>query len=308
MSVFVLGSTNMDLVVRGTRWPALGETTSGDTFQLVPGGKGANQAVAAARLGAPTAFIGRVGADPYGAQLRAGLDADGVDVSALTDDPDLTSGVAIIFVDDDGQNRIVVVAGANAAVGASEVQRLRERLAPGDVVLLQLEVPMDAVLAAVAAAGEAGATVLLDPAPVPPDGLPAAAFAPHVVLTPNEVEIEALVGFGVPDDEAVGRAARALTERGAGGVVVKLGARGLACSDGGACRHALAPVVRAVDTVGAGDAVNGALAAELAAGRTVSAALPFAAAAASLSVTRAGAQPSMPRRDEVVVGSPTVAA
>lgn len=298
MSVVVFGSANADLTVSSRRFPEPGETLTGTSFTTGLGGKGLNQAVAAARLGAPTAFVGRVGSDDFGHQLRSGLAHDQVDVSDLSADAARPSGVAIIFLGAEGQNSIVVVPGANGAVGRVELERLDRRLQSATVLLLQLELPMAAVLAAIEMAGHREVTVLLDPAPAV--NLPSTAYASHVILTPNEVEAAMLVGFDLVDDDAVLRAARTLLGRGAGGVVIKLGARGLVWATAGRWGRepALPVVVR--DTVGAGDAVNGALAAALGRGAPLTEAVREAAAAGGLAVTRPGGYAAMPTREELL--------
>jgi ribokinase len=288
----------MDLVVRVGRLPAAGETLLGDAFFTAPGGKGANQAVAAARLGAPTRMVGRVGGDVFGAALRAGLAADGVDVAGVLVDAGAASGVALIQVDHAGENTIVVAPGANAALGAPDLARLETALEGARVLLLQLEVPLDAVLAAARLARARGVTVLLDPAPA--RDLPDELCALADLITPNEHEAAALVGFEVRDQEQAGRAGRALLARGAGAAVVKLGARG-ACWCGPGGEQVLPPFpVAAVDTVAAGDAFNGGLAAALSEGRPMPEALRWGLAAGALAVTRAGAQPALPRRAELL--------
>ncbi len=300
MGVVVFGSANADLVVGVGDFPAPGETVFGTSFAVALGGKGVNQAVAAARLGAATAFVGRVGGDPYGAMLRDGLAAVGVDVTGVAVDPALATGVAVVVIDADGQNRIVVVSGANWAVGDADVARLAQELRAGDVLLLQLELRMAAVVAAADLARTRGARVILDPAPAPGDGLPAGLYAPHVVLTPNETEAAALVGHDLATREAAERAARTLSGRGAGGVVIKLGERGICWALGDTLRWQPASVVDVVDTVGAGDAVNGALAAVLAEGGDLAQAVRWSAVAGSLAVTRAGAADAMPTREHVM--------
>jgi ribokinase len=299
MSVVVFGSINMDLVARAPRLPAPGETVAGHLFFMAPGGKGANQAVASARLGARTLMVGRVGDDALGAQLRAALRAAGVDDSAVLTTPG-ASGVAQIAVDERGQNTIIVVPGANGAVGAADIARLEQSLPGARALLLQLEVPMAAVLAAAAAGQRHGATVILDPAPASAGDLPPELYRLAAIITPNESEAAALAGFPVDDDAAAARAAALLHARSGGAVILKLGARGaLLLGPDGLERLAPFPVT-VVDTVAAGDAFNGALAAALGEGRPLVQAARLAMAAAALAVTRPGAQAAMPTRAEVL--------
>jgi ribokinase len=297
MSVVVFGSINMDLVVRAPRLPAPGETLTGHTFFSVPGGKGANQAVACGRLGMLTKMVGRVGQDVFAVALRESLAAAGVDIAGVvaTEGP---SGVAAIAVDDAAENTIVVVPGANGAVGAEDVARLDAALAGARVLLLQLEVPLDAVVAAARAARRRGVTVVLDPAPA--RELPAELYPLADIITPNETEAGILLGFPVRDEAAAERAARGLLARGVGRVVLKLGGRGVYAADPSAgALHPAFPVTP-VDTVAAGDAFNGGLAAALSEGRPFEEALRWGLAAGAISVTRAGAQPSMPSRAELL--------
>ena len=296
--VTVVGSLNMDLVARAPRLPQPGETLAGRTFAQVAGGKGGNQAVAAARLGAQVSMLGCVGADANGAQLRAGLEAEGIDCSALETGREAT-GVALIVVDDASQNAIVIVAGSNGEVTPATIDRHESMLASADVVICQLETPPATVHAALAAARRLGKTVILNPAPatgpLPADWLPLIDY-----LIPNELEAATLTGLPVDSPEDAARAAAALRAAGARNVLVTLGARGVhAALDGADARMYDAPKVKAVDTTAAGDTFIGGFAARLAQGDSVDAAIRFAQRAAALSVTRAGAQPSIPRRAEV---------
>lgn len=295
MTVLVFGSINMDLVARSPRLPVPGETLTGHNFFTAPGGKGANQAVAAAKLGTPTRMIGRVGNDVFGDDLRNSLENAGVQTDAVVTD-DGSSGVALITVDDAGENMIVIVPGANGTVGQEDVTRLENLLDDASVLLLQLEVPMPAVVGAAKAAHAAGATVVLDPAPAPED-LPRELYPFVDIITPNEVEAGQLTGMTVRGPADAARAAKVLRQRGATTAIIKLGARGVYCEhpDG----HFEVPSfdVMAVDTVAAGDAFNGGLATGLAAGHDLRTAVRWGAAAGALSVTKEGAQPSMPNRD-----------
>jgi ribokinase len=292
--VVVVGSINTDLVVAVERLPAPGETVSGGTFARHGGGKGANQAVAAVRLGAAVAIVGAVGDDEFGSQALAELSGEGIDVAAVACLPDVASGVAAIVVDASGENQIAVASGANAQVEADHVERALGPLlsGPPGVVLLTHEIPDPALGAAAAAATGSGWTLILNPAPA--REIAAAVLDAGPVLTPNASEAERLTGE--PEPEA---AARALHARTGAPVLVTLGARGALLFEGASSSLLPAPAVEAVDTTGAGDTVNGALAAELAAGRQLSAAARFALAAATLSTRGRGARGGMPRRDEV---------
>jgi ribokinase len=282
--IALVGSINLDIVVGVDRHPARGETVLGDDRQELPGGKGANQAVAAARLGAQVAFVGRVGDDDAGRRLRDGLAAEGVDVTHVRVDADAPTGVALIAVDRAGENTIVVSSGANARVSAADVEAARHVLANAAVTLVQHEVPEDAVAAAIAAAG---GTVVLNPAPARP------IVAQVDVLVPNRGELEALAGrAGDPVGLARGlEAARA--------VVVTLGSEGAVVVEGAHVEHIPAPRVDAVDTTGAGDAFCGALAQALDAGADLVEAARWAVRAAAASVTKPGAQGGLPRRADV---------
>jgi ribokinase len=249
--IALVGSINLDVVVGVERHPAPGETVVGGDRQELPGGKGANQAVAAARLGATVAFVGRVGDDDAGRRLREGLAAEGVDVTHVRVDPDAPTGMALIAVDGAGENTIVVSPGANARVGAADVEAARDVLAGAAVTLVQHEVPDDAVAAAIAGAG---GTVVLNPAPARPIA------APVDVLVPNRGELEALAGCAGDPVEL----ARSLDA--ARAVVVTLGSEGAAVIEGSRVERIPAPRVDAVDTTGAGDAFCGALAQALDAG------------------------------------------
>jgi ribokinase len=290
--VIVVGSINTDLVVAVERLPAPGETVSGGTFARHGGGKGANQAVAAARLGASVAIVGAVGDDEFGSQALAELADEGIDVDAVACLPGVASGVAAIVVDAAGENQIAVASGANARVEPSHVTAALRLDDPPGVVLLTHEIPDGALGAAAAAAARAGWTLILNPAPA--REIAAAVLDAGPLLTPNASEAERLSGESEPE-----AAARALHARTGAPVLVTLGARGALLFDGASSSLLPAPSVEAVDTTGAGDTVNGALAAELAAGRELPAAARFALVAAALSTRARGARGGMPRRDEV---------
>lgn len=297
MSVVVFGSINMDLVVRAPRLPAPGETLTGHTFFTAPGGKGANQAVASGRLGAPTRMVGRVGQDVFAAALRQSLADAGVDTAAVVEAPG-PSGVAAIAVDDAAENTIVVVPGANGLVGAEDVARLDAALGGASVLLLQLEVSLDAVVAAARAARRYGATVVLDPAPA--RVLPPELYHLVDIITPNETEAAILLGLPPGVELDYERAAAELLARGVSRAVIKLGGRGAYAADAsGGALHPAFPVTP-VDTVAAGDAFNGALAAALSEGRPFAEALRWGLAAGAIAVTRPGAQAAMPSRAELL--------
>lgn len=293
-AITVVGSANMDVVGRVPRLPREGETVLGSTLAHTPGGKGANQAVAAARAASRVSFVGRVGDDAYAATLVDSLAGAGVSLDLLKVDTDHATGVALIMVDDEANNLIAVLPGANGQVSPADVDGARETIGASAVLVLQLEVPLETVAHAARLARELGVTVVLNPAP-------AQALSPEFlrlidVIVPNEEEIGILSGMGSPTDPAA--AAHMLLGAGPGAVVVTLGSRGavIVTRDGEVTVPAFP--VRAVDTTGAGDCFVGNLAHALAEGATLPQAARFASAAASLSVQRHGAQPSMPTLQE----------
>jgi ribokinase len=282
--IAVVGSINLDLVVGVERHPAPGETVVGGDFRQLPGGKGANQAVAAARLGSAVAMVGRVGHDPQGEWLRDGLVGERVDVRHVREDSDAPTGMALIAVDPTGENTIVVSPGANARVDARDVSAAREVISSAHVVLLQHEIPNEAVAATI---GAARGTVVLNPAPA--RGL----AGPVDVLVPNRGELEALTG-GSGDPVTLARSIA-----GARAIVVTLGAEGAVVVDGDRSERVPAPRVKAVDSTGAGDAFCGALAGALSEGATLVEAARWAVRVAAVSVTRPGAQGGLPWREDL---------
>jgi ribokinase len=297
VGVVVLGGINMDLVTVTHRFPEAGETVVGDRFLTYPGGKGANQAVASARMGARAAMVGRVGSDVFGQQLKDALSASGVDVVGVDIAPGATSGIAVIEIDGSAQNRIIQILGANDTCGEAEAGRVRRALADASTLLLQLEVSVELSLQVAREAIAQGKTVILDPGPV--RSFPEEFYAYCSVITPNETEAQSLVGFPVVDRSSAAQAAGQLLARGVGAAVVKLGAQGVyyATSEGGG--YVPPFPVEAADSVAAGDAFNGALAVSMAEGATLAQSVRVAAAAGALAVTKPGAQDSMPDREEV---------
>lgn len=294
--IIVFGSINMDLVAKTPRLPVAGETLQGYQFFTAPGGKGANQAVASARLGILTYLVGRLGNDDFGGQLRRGLEAAGVNTDGILVDDAASSGVAAIAVDDAGENNIIIIPGTNGRVNQQDVDRLTNVLAGAAALLLQLEIPLPAVLAAAQAAREVGVPVILDPAPAQGDLLPE--LYPLVdIITPNEIEASQLVGFPIDGQEAAAKASAELHQRGVSTVIVKLGAQGVFCATEEETFFVPAFSVQAIDTVAAGDAFNGGLAAALAEGHSLREAVVWGAAAGAISATKAGAQPSLPDRE-----------
>ena len=295
--IVVLGGINIDLIALAPRVPGPGETIPGDDFYTTPGGKGGNQAVAAARLGAEVSMIGRVGGDIFGPGLLDDLRKDGVDVSGVAVDPDRASGVAFILLDSDRQNRIVAVYGANAACDEEQLRAACLAMDGADTLLLQQETDVELSLAAAEYARAKGVRVVWDPAPV--RDLPVEAYSNVDILTPNQTEVRPLCGIEVVDIDSAKRAAVALVEKGIPTAIVKLGELGSCYATANGSGHVPSFVVDPVDTVAAGDAFGAGVAVALGEGVPLEEAVRFGCAAGALAVTRAGAQAAMPYRAEV---------
>ena len=293
----VLGSVNADHVLRVPHFPRPGEPLTGHSDQVVPGGKGANQAVAAARLGAQVSFIARIGDDAIGHQMKTGFAKDGIDVSAVELDPTLPPGIAIIYVSDEGENSIGISAEANGALTPAVVKSHQTMIAAAHTLLLQLEVPLESVHEAARLARAPGPRVVLNPAPARP--LSAELLALVDLITPNQTEAELLTGVKVTDEASAREAAARFHQMGIADVMITLGSQGVYCSN--AKQQQLIPGfrVKAVDTTAAGETFNGALLAAELAGADFHSAVRFAHGAAALSVTRFGAQSSIPSKQEV---------
>ncbi|MHC4539457.1 MAG: ribokinase [Planctomycetota bacterium] len=295
--IVVVGSSNMDLVVTSARIPAVGETILGEDFIVTPGGKGANQAVAAAKLGADVYFVAKLGRDVFAEQSLNNFRKEGVGTEYVLQTEEAPSGVALIMVDRSGDNVIVVAPGANRRLSPQDVEKARPVIVSSGAVVAQLEVPLETVESAARLANSAGVPFILDPAP-------AQKLSPELlrmvdVLTPNETEAAILTGTEVTSEDTAGAAARELSECGVKAVIVTMGAKGLLAATGERAEFVPAVKVDAVDTTAAGDAFTGALAAGLAQGKALSDAALFANYAAALSVTKMGAQSSMPTRQDV---------
>jgi len=295
--ITVVGSLNMDLVVRSPRIPKPGETIIGSEFRTVPGGKGANQAVAAARMGAQVSMVGRVGDDAFGGALLDNLGASAVDRAFVTRDPEAATGIALITVDDGGQNSIVVASGANMCLLPADVDAAKAAIAASDALLLQLESPPETVTRAAEVARAHGVRVVLNPAPARP--IPAALLSLVDVLIPNESETAYLAGTEVGDQAQAEAAAHSLRDSGVGTVVLTLGERGAMLAWVGGTELFPAFDVTPVDTTAAGDAFVAGFAVALAEGRSLAEAVRWGNAAGALATTKMGAQPSLPTRRAV---------
>jgi len=295
--IVVIGSSNTDMIVKMPRIPQPGETILGGKFSTAAGGKGANQAVAAARAGGNVTFVACLGRDMFGDQALQGFQQDGIQVEHVVKDADAPSGVALIFVDEKGENSIAVASGANANLSAEDIQNAADTIASADMVLMQLEIPLATVQAAARIAADNHAKVILNPAPA--QALPDELLQQVTLLTPNETEAELLTGIKVETETQAAEAARALQAKGVETVIITLGPRGayVLSSD----YEGLIPSfkVKAVDSTAAGDVFNGVLAVSLAEGLPIPDAVRLANAAAALSVTKLGAQPSAPTRQEI---------
>jgi ribokinase len=297
--VVVVGGANTDYLVRGPRLPRAGETVVGDVFQPAPGGKGANQAVAAARLGARVAFVARLGLDDRGDEVLGRLAAEGVDARQVTRDADAPTGVALIMVGEGGEKQMLTAPGANRHLAVADLRAAERTIAAARVVLVQLEAPLDAVGAALRLGRDAGARVVLDPAPAPPTPLPDELLRLVDVIKPNAGEARALTGVSVGDRRSAREAAERLLERGVRAAAVQAGDEGnLLVSHDGEYWLPKIPVA-SVDATGAGDAFAAAIAVMLAEGRSLEEAGRFANAAA-LTTTALGAQAALPRRENVL--------
>lgn len=294
--IVVIGSSNTDMVVRTEKLPRPGETLLGGDFIMAGGGKGANQAVAAARMGHNVKFVAALGRDVFGDEALRAYNEYGIDTSCVVR-KDTPSGVALIMVDNTGQNCISVALGANLELTLSDVMPVLDTVEEGDIVLLQLEVPIPTVEAVIDVAAAKGAKVVLNPAPAAM--VSEGALSKLCLITPNQTEAETLTGIAVNDEASARAAAAALREKGVSKVIITLGCLGALLDDGHVCEVVPAKRVKAVDATAAGDVYNGALCAALAEGCALREAMEFATKASAISVTRVGAQPSIPTREEV---------
>jgi ribokinase len=295
--VLVIGSANMDLVVTAKRFPHPGETIFGKKFQKFPGGKGANQAVSSAKLGCRTTFIGKFGDDLFCRELTEGMKKDGVNLDHIFIDPKEDTGIAFIIVSGDGQNEIVVVSGSNMKLGTSDVELRKDLFSKHKVVLCQLEIPLDTVMTSARLAKENNDIFILNPAPA--QELPRELFSLIDYLTPNEIELGVLSGIEINGEESIKKAAFSLMEKGVKNIIVTLGSKGSLLINDTETVKFPAKKVDVVDTTAAGDAFNGAIAYSLSNGSTIYDAIKIASTVAAVSVTRPGAQSSMPVMDEV---------
>ena len=296
--ITVIGSINIDLVARAHHIPGPGETVLGGDFQTIPGGKGANQAVAAARMGGYVTMVGRVGSDAFSALLMENLATAGIDTTFIKKDKDVPSGVALIMVDELGQNSILVASGANSRLSPVDVDLAEKAVLSADVILLQLETPLRTALRAASVAKQNGVKVILNPAPAYP--LPHEIYPLVDYLIPNETEAKILTGQSLEEDSGVEAAAKTLLSMGANNVIITLGNRGslLATRLG---TFVVPPfAVHPIDTTAAGDAFVGCFAVALAEGKALGEAVRWGNAAGALATTRKGAQPSLPQREEVI--------
>ncbi|AWO81478.1 MULTISPECIES: ribokinase [Serratia] len=297
----VLGSINADHILNIEQFPHPGETVIGKQYKVAFGGKGANQAVAAGRSGAEIAFIACVGADDIGERIRRQLASDRIDTQPIEAIADSTTGVALIFVNAEGENVIGIDAGANAAVTPDYLARYQQKVIDADALLMQLESPLETVIAAARLAKQHQTQVILNPAPA--RELPDELLAMIDIITPNETEAQRLTGIAVDNDDDAARAAQALHDKGIATVIITLGSRGVWLSENGNGNGSGKRVpgfkVQAVDTIAAGDTFNGALVTALLEGKVMADAVRFAHAAAAIAVTRPGAQPSVPWREEI---------
>ena len=295
--ILVIGSSNTDMTVMTEKMPSPGETVLGGEFRMGPGGKGANQAVAAARLGADVSFVCKLGRDVFGDNAVEGYRREGLDVSGILR-CDAPSGVAVITVDADAENCIVVAPGANSRFTPADIDSLRASFGSASILLVQLEIPVETVLRAIEMAREAGITVVLNPAPA--CSLPPRILELTDLLIPNQTELSMLSGLPVTDEASAATAAQALMEKGISNVIVTLGSKGsLVCRKGEAPVMVPARKVKAVDTTAAGDTFCGAVCTGLTEGMDLGDAVRFATAASSLTVQKPGAQDSLPYRNEV---------
>ena len=295
--ILVVGSTNTDMVIKAAHLPRPGETILGGTFFMNPGGKGANQAVAIARLGAPVTFICKTGTDIFGHQSQQLFEAEGINTSYVFSDPQNPSGVALISVDDKAENCIVVASGANANLTPEDLKKAEEAIDQCDIVLLQLEIPMETVEYVAKIAFEKGKKVILNPAPAQP--LSAKLLSHLYLITPNETEAEMISGVKITDEASANEAAQVLSEKGVQNVIITLGSKGALVYSNGESEVVPAYKVNAIDTTAAGDVFNGALTVALSEGRDLKEASRFGCKASAISVTRSGAQSSAPYRNEV---------
>lgn len=295
--IVVIGSINMDLVIRCAQLPRAGETIMADSSAEIPGGKGANQAVAAARAGGEVTMIGRVGDDAFGDRLIDNLRRENVNVDSILVSQSCPSGIAIVAVDSAGENSIMVVPGANGQVTARDIETASDLICAADVVLLQLEIPLETVSAAIKVAAAADVRVIVDPAPMP-DRLPDEIMNVDVVC-PNQAEASTLLGRRIESIDDARHAMVGLHKRGAGSAIITLGRQGAVVSDGVLIESIEPLEVTPIDSTAAGDAFAGSLAVRLAEGATLFEAARFAAAAGAIATTRLGAQPGMPSRNEI---------
>jgi len=305
--IVVVGSLNMDLVVKASRMPLAGETIPGKDLQLIPGGKGANQAAAAARLGSPVAMVGRVGNDAFGPQLIENLGRQGVDTSHVVVDDGAATGTAMIIVDDTGENSIVISAGANGRVNKRDMDRAEGLLSQARVLLLQFEVPLETVEVAIEMAARRQVKVILNPAPPPP--VPPGFLAKVDFLVPNETEASMLTGLDVDDLPSAGQAAQKLLSYGVPVVIITMGEEGALLATERRMAHVPARKVKVVDTTAAGDAFIGGLAVALMKEFRLDEAVRYATCAGTLAVRKFGAQTSLPSAEQVQAfyegGTPT---
>lgn len=295
--ITVIGSSNTDMVVVTATLPKPGETLLGGKFLMNPGGKGANQAVAAARLGGDICFVAKTGNDVFGQQAKKLFENEGIDPGAIFTDDENPSGVALINVDAQGENCIAVAPGANDRLSVKDIDEAKRKITDADIILLQLEIPIETVEYAVKMAHQSGKKVILNPAPA--RKLPESLYGQLYLITPNETEAEVLTGINVTDESSAQIASEMFISRGTQNVIITMGSKGSYIYSGGKGRIVPAPRVKAVDTTAAGDVFNGALCVGLAEGRQLDEAVEFANKAAAISVTRMGAQASAPYRREI---------